>query len=69
MERSVVLGAGWHDQDIRRTHVERPVGDAVFRTEQHSDHELVVGRNALGADADGKRTHAERKIPDANVAQ
>jgi hypothetical protein len=64
-----MLGTGRHYQHVRRTHIERPVGDAVFCVEQHSDNELVVGRHALGANADGKRADAERKISDSDMAQ
>ena len=31
MENAVMLGTGRHHQHVRRTHVERPVGDTIFR--------------------------------------
>jgi hypothetical protein len=45
------------------------MGDAILGIQQHSDHKLVVGRNALRANADRERTNAERKIADADMAQ
>jgi hypothetical protein len=42
---------------------------AVRGIQKHPDDELVVGRNALGADTDGEHADAERKITEANMGQ
>jgi hypothetical protein len=64
-----MLGAGRHDQDIGGPHVERPVGHAIRGIQQHPDHELVVGRDALRPNSSRKRTDAEGKISDADMTQ
>ncbi|MFQ3458348.1 hypothetical protein PMN64_34225 [Bradyrhizobium sp. UFLA01-814] len=43
--------------------------DTVGRVQQHSDDQLGIGRDALGADPDIERADAERKVTDPDVRQ